>query len=317
MTRSVCPLTLVIALVCVAPARSQTGAKSLEIMSPANGSVISPGQTLVVALSSPDKSAFLGVSVIGEGNIGSADAVRSLPAQVSLTIPARIELRKYALTAFGVTTGGREVSTMIEIDVERPDMPQSIFGELRQLIFGAEGETGSIDLMARFADGSVLTVRESSKVAYTTSDPGVATVGSTGIVTAIAEGEADITATYGRAAAGISLRIPVSVPAAVLTISPRALDFGNQAVGRTSSQRMTLTNSSDSTVKIVSIAAAGDFTATGNCLAASPLAPGASCTIAVTFTPATEGSRTGTLRIEDDVHIVGVERKLTGTGIRR
>ena len=170
--------------------------------------------TLVVTISSPDKSNFLGISVIGEGELGSADLVLSLPARVSLIIPARTELRRYALTASGVTTGGLEVRTRIEIDVERPDMPQSIFGELRQLIFGGKGETGSIDLRARFADGSVLAVRESSKVAYTSSQPGVATVDSNGIVTAIAEGEADITATYGPKGAGIALTIPVSVPAA-------------------------------------------------------------------------------------------------------
>jgi hypothetical protein len=177
MSRPFDRLALAVVLISVArPALGNQGMEGLEITLPADGAVVNPGQTLIVTVASPDRSTFSKVLVIAEGGIGMSDAGSSLPARVSLTIPAAIDCRKYSLSAVGFTTGGLEVSTTIEIDVERPDMPKSIFVPMRQIIFTAEGDSGSIDLLARFSDGSVLRVPESSNVAYASSDPDVATV---------------------------------------------------------------------------------------------------------------------------------------------
>ena len=54
--------------------------------------------------------------------------------------------------------------TLSQSDVERPDMPSAVFPQLREIVFGAAGERASIDLSASFADGSVASVRESTKV---------------------------------------------------------------------------------------------------------------------------------------------------------
>jgi hypothetical protein len=291
------------------------GTGSVEITSPADGAVVNPGQTLTVTVASADNSTFSKIVVLGEGGIGVSDAGSSLPAQVSLSIPADIDCRKYLLSVFGLTTSGLEVSGTIEIDVERPDMPASISAPMRQIIFEAAGETSSVDLLAHFPDGRVLAVRESSNVTYASSDPGVMTVGATGVVTAIAEGDADITATYGPPGAGISVRIPVSVPPAVFTVSPGTLDFGNQAIGTMSSQQMTVTNSSSCPLSIVSLTATGDFAETDNCVASSPLAPGAPCAITVTFGPTAAGPRTGAIGLESSFNLVPVVLGLTGTGV--
>jgi len=104
----------------------------------------------------------------------------------------------------------------------------------------------------------------------------------------------------------------VGGPAVVL--STNAVAFGNQSVGSTSTaQSVTLNNSGTTTLNIANINATGDFDQTNDCGAALPA--GQNCTISVTFTPTTPGSRTGELTISSDAagspHVVN----LLGTGI--
>jgi hypothetical protein len=289
---------------------------TLRITSPANGAVVRPGQTITVRVDASAGARFASVFVIGMEPIGSSGPIQSFPATVTLKIPESIECRTYGITAFGITTGGQEVIAPIQIDVERPDMPARLSSELREINFQAEAESHPIDLMAHFADGKMLSVRNSSKVTYRSANPEVATVDALGMVTAVAEGETQIVATYGPAARGRSLRVPVSVPAPRFVLVPKALDFRNRPVGSSSNERMTLTNSSEREIRIVSIESRGDFSAASNCMNALPLAPGASCDITVTFKPTGVGLREGTLRVDSDFHIFPVPFKLAGTGTR-
>ena len=96
-----------------------------------------------------------------------------------------------------------------------------------------------------------------------------------------------------------------------VTANPTSLTFGSQSVGTTSSpQAVTLTNGGSNSVSISSISASGDFAQTNNC--GSSLAANSSCTINVTFTPTTSGTRTGTLTVTDSAGTQTVS--LTGTG---
>ena len=79
---------------------------------------------------------------------------------------------------------------------------------------------------------------------------------------------------------------------------------------------MTLTNSRDEPLTIRSVTAGGDFLATDNCAALSPLAAEASCTITVTFAPAESGLRSGGLSISNTFNSVPVTFWLTGTGVQ-
>ena len=88
--------------------------------------------------------------------------------------------------------------------------------------------------------------------------------------------------------------------APVLSAAPATLTFASQTVATTSAaQTVTVTNTGTAplTVQAASVAGvnAADFTATNGCTVA--VAPGATCTISVTFTPAAAGARTGTLTI--------------------
>jgi hypothetical protein len=99
----------------------------------------------------------------------------------------------------------------------------------------------------------------------------------------------------------------------VVSLSPGSLAFGSQLVGTTSTPlTVNLTNTGSADLAISSIAATGDFAQTNNC--GSSVAPGASCTISVRFTPTTSGPRSGTVTITNNAdgspHVVS----LTGTG---
>jgi hypothetical protein len=84
-----------------------------------------------------------------------------------------------------------------------------------------------------------------------------------------------------------------------LNTSPTSLSFPNQSVGTTSSpQQITVGNTGIAVVQIGRVQTSGDFAESNNC--GTTLSPGASCTINVTFTPTTAGTRTGSVVITDD-----------------
>src|SRR3989441_4546717 len=93
----------------------------------------------------------------------------------------------------------------------------------------------------------------------------------------------------------------VTPPTATLSATSSA--FGNQRVGTTSAaQNLTLTNNGGTPLNLTSItitgAQAADFAfAAGNTCptGAGSVAPGASCTISISFTPAATGARTATV----------------------
>jgi Protein of unknown function (DUF1573) len=102
-----------------------------------------------------------------------------------------------------------------------------------------------------------------------------------------------------------------------VTVSTSSLDLngstGGQTVGTTSApQTLTLTNNGTTPLAIASITASGDFAETNTC--GSSLAPGASCTITVTFTPTAAGSRTGVVTITDNASSSPQIVALSGTG---
>ena len=88
-----------------------------------------------------------------------------------------------------------------------------------------------------------------------------------------------------------------------VSLSPIGLIFGNQTVGTTSApQTATVTNVGYAAVNISGVTISGtdstDFSETNNC--PSSLSVGASCTIFVTFTPVSGGSRTAAVSVSDD-----------------
>lgn len=110
-----------------------------------------------------------------------------------------------------------------------------------------------------------------------------------------------------------ALSITVGAPVAEVALSSTSLTFAAQSTGSTSAaQTVTLTNTGSAALSITSIAASGDFAETNSC--SSSLAPGANCTLSVTFTPTAGGARSGTLTITDNALDSPQAVSLTGTG---
>ncbi|GAA1385482.1 discoidin domain-containing protein [Catellatospora chokoriensis] len=102
-------------------------------------------------------------------------------------------------------------------------------------------------------------------------------------------------------------------PSAQLSLSTSSLVFGTQNVGTTSAaQTVTVSNPGTVTANLSGVAVSGDFARTTTC--GTTLAPGASCTASVTFTPTATGTRNGQLSVgsnaQGNPHVVN----LTGSG---
>jgi hypothetical protein len=102
--------------------------------------------------------------------------------------------------------------------------------------------------------------------------------------------------------------------AASVAFLPSSLTFPNQIVGTTSApQNAILTNTGGAVLNITSITASGDFAETNSC--GPSLASGASCTIAVTFTPTAAGPRAGAVAVADNAPGSPQTLPLNGSGV--
>jgi hypothetical protein len=105
--------------------------------------------------------------------------------------------------------------------------------------------------------------------------------------------------------------------APVVSLSTTSVSFGNQLIPTTSnSQTVTLHNTGGAALVINSIAVTGtnssDFGQTNTC--GSSVAPGASCTITLTFTPSVNGAESAAVTITDNALDSPESVNLTGTG---
>lgn len=110
------------------------------------------------------------------------------------------------------------------------------------------------------------------------------------------------------------------VHAPVVSLSPTSVAFGNQALGTTSAaQTVTLRNTGSATLNIQSVAPAGanpgDFAiANGStCTNGASLTANSSCTIQITFTPTSLGSRSASVSITDNAADSPESVSLSGT----
>ncbi len=101
-----------------------------------------------------------------------------------------------------------------------------------------------------------------------------------------------------------------------VSLSTNSLSFGDQSINLASpAQALTLTNPGTNNLNISALATSGDFAQTNTC--APAVAPGASCTVRVTFTPTAAGTRTGSITITDDAAGSPQTVSLTGVGAAR
>lgn len=309
--------TFIIFLVAASTFAEPQNQPALQITSPANGSTINSGQTLSVTVSSPAGQTFQQVALIGPDPIGFNTSSTSMPAQFSIPIPPDADAGPCTLTANGVTQSGQQaVSAPVQIDIERSDPPAALSTlDSSSVVLESMGEQVHSTVLAHFADGSIVDVTRSTLVSFASSNTAVATVDSSGAITAQSVGSAMINVTYTLGSQSLQVPIPVTVKAPKLTVSPSSLTFTAQAIGSSSQpQQLTITNATTDPITVLSVAAKGDFSETDNCVASSPLDAGGTCTASVSFSPLLVGARPGTLSIANSANNAPIDVTLTGTG---
>jgi phospholipase C len=99
-----------------------------------------------------------------------------------------------------------------------------------------------------------------------------------------------------------------------LAIAPTSINFGNETIGKSSPPRnVKVTNASLTPVTLSSVAALGDYSQNNTC--SSVLQPGASCELAVVFTPTQQGTEYGAVNLNDNDGTSPQQILLSGTGV--
>ena len=96
-------------------------AQTLQIVSPVEGTVFHPGQTMVVTV---DATPLAFKTVVVGGILGPPQSLSAPPYQFRMRIPSKIDLGPCRLTALGVTHAGNAIgSKWVTVAIERPDSP--------------------------------------------------------------------------------------------------------------------------------------------------------------------------------------------------
>jgi Putative Ig domain/Abnormal spindle-like microcephaly-assoc'd, ASPM-SPD-2-Hydin len=120
-------------------------------------------------------------------------------------------------------------------------------------------------------------------------------------------------------AVGVSQAAGSSTSAPAVTLSPSSLTFGPQDTGTTSApQSVTVANTGTASLFINSAAVRGadplDFTEVDDGCSGLTLPAGTSCSVSVTFSPTTTGTRSATLIVTDNAPNSPQTAPITGTG---
>jgi len=289
----------------------------LQITSPADNTLVAPGQSVSVLVAAVSGVALTQVVVIGQNPFGFTNVSTSPPYQFSIMVPSKLALRKYLLTAFGTTPDGQMVQSQpTRLDVERPDLPTRISADRADLTFDSQGTQLPLHFFGTFSDGSFLDVTESSSVAYKSSNPLVAVIDSGGIVTAVGLGNCSVTATYTQGGQNVQVSVSITVPPQVVSLAPSTVAFSTQSVGTTSNpQSLIVTNTGNGSLSIITISTSGDFAETDNCIQPTVVPSGATCTINVSFKPSANGARSGSLAVATAASASPLLVTLSGSGV--
>ncbi|HVI10464.1 MAG TPA: IPT/TIG domain-containing protein, partial [Candidatus Binatia bacterium] len=177
----------------------------LQVTSPVGNSLAAEGATITITVS-VDPS-VQNVSVLTQSPLPDVQPTSS-PNQFTLTIPTTSPIRPglYNLTAFGSNASGIVESSPVAVDVEWPYYPISITASPasinlasagNQLPFSVFGNFVSRDSNGNFLGNVTLNITNSTQMVYTSNNPQVATVSSSGMITAVGPGQTAIMAQAG------------------------------------------------------------------------------------------------------------------------
>src|SRR5215813_1915503 len=159
-------MRLLVALICFTSAAWSQTRPLLRITSPASGTVVAPGQTVVISVAAdPSVSkVFVVASTPGDFFAQGPDAY----GRFSLTIPAKTRIGQYKVTACGPSSRVHDLeeSEPITLAVENPLPIVKLQTPDTFLHFDEPEGRNNIRVMATFSDGSVDDVSRSIHTTY-------------------------------------------------------------------------------------------------------------------------------------------------------
>lgn len=185
---------------------------NLVIMTPKDGMVVHPGQSVPVEVSVTPGVTFSLVGIIVERiGFGPYAAKHTPPYSFKVDIPQDV-VGKRKITAIGMTGPGSGVfSKSITIDVEPSSPPSTMSVSPTRIYFNYAGEQIPLDVTDRLSDGRNIDLTSSTQLQLTSQDTSVATVNNEGLVTAAGSGTTAIIVKYGR----LSVDVPISVKSTI------------------------------------------------------------------------------------------------------
>ncbi|MBV9607970.1 MAG: choice-of-anchor D domain-containing protein, partial [Acidobacteria bacterium] len=143
---------------------------------------------------------------------------------------------------------------------------------------------------------------------------GSCTISITFTPTAVGQRNGTLTVSDSALGSPHTVALTGSGTGAGITFSSTSLNFGAQIVNAAApAQTITVGNNGTAPLAISYIGATGDFADSNTC--GNSLAPGATCTVQVVFTPSTTGARNGTLTVADSASGSPHRVSLAGTGV--
>jgi hypothetical protein len=201
MTRTV-SLSVLLAIQ-ILTSKAALSQNPIQITAPANGSVVRPGDSVVVIVQADGSVRPVGVTAPPDlGTIEPADN----PNQFKIQIRNNASLGIYKIVAIG-RQNGELISSSIIVDVERRDDPLKLMTDLSYVEFSRIGETSPLVVRGLYSDGVRLAVSRSTRITYTSQNDQVAAVVHNS-VKSVSAGKTTITVRLGIA----SCRIDVVVP---------------------------------------------------------------------------------------------------------
>jgi hypothetical protein len=183
-------------------------APPITITSPANGAVVTPGQSVAVSVRVSSGSYPSGIAIIGQDPLGAVGPQLGSALTFNLTIPTVVAPGPYSVTAMGVNSAGALVSsTPVNLNVERLDIPTTLTVQPSSVNFRFAGDSTPLTVTGTFPGGMLLNITHSSQLTLTSANSSVATA-QYGLVTATGPGTTNVSVRYG----ALTAQIPVTVP---------------------------------------------------------------------------------------------------------
>lgn len=211
----------------------------IQITSPANNGVATEGMTITITVSA--NGSLQNVSVMTPSPLPDIQGT-STANQFTLTIPTKIAAGLYNLTAIGTNASGDIESAPVAIDIEPQSSPVGITAGPPWMVLNLVGDQMPVRVIGTFSDGSTLDMTASSQTSYTSNNTQVATVNTSGIITAAGPGQTYIMVQSGTTSFVYAV-VMVTVPPQPPSGTPPAISSATPNSGIPGSTQVTISGS--------------------------------------------------------------------------